>query len=74
MSYSLTYLKSKMVFSLYSVGEFIQSNGLNSFTPIQVPCPFGHIVTGRFCQSSVLRKVKRLYSKKQQNKGWSWCI
>ena len=38
---------------------------------IQVPCPSGHTVTGRFYKNSVLKKVKEFYNKKRQSKGWS---
>ena len=39
---------------------------------VQVPCPFGHTVTGRFYKNSVLKKVKKeLYNKKRQSKGRS---
>ena len=44
----------------------------NSSEPVvQVPCPCGHTVTGRFYQNSVLKKVKELYNKKRPSKGWS---
>ena len=44
----------------------------NSSGPvIQVPCPSGHTVTGRFYKNSVLKKLKEFYSKKQPSKGWS---
>ena len=44
----------------------------NSSGPVvQVPCPFGHTVTGRFYKNSVLKKVKEFYSKKRPSKGWS---
>ena len=44
----------------------------NSSGPvIQVPCPSGHTVTGRFSKNSVLKKVKEFYSKKRPSKGWS---
>ena len=44
----------------------------NSSGPVvQVPCPSGHTVTGRFYKSSVLKKVKEFYNKKQPSKGWS---
>ena len=37
----------------------------NSTEPVvQVPCPFGHTVTGRFYKNSVLKKVKEFYSKR----------
>ena len=45
---------------------------LNSSGPVvQVPCPSGHTVTGRFYKNSVLKKVKDFYSKKQPSKRWS---
>ena len=45
---------------------------LNSSGPVvQVPCPFGHTVTGRFYKNSVLKKVKEFYNKKRTSKGWS---
>ena len=44
----------------------------NSSGPVfQVPCPSGHIVTGRFYKNSVLKKVKEFYNKKRPSKGWS---
>ena len=44
----------------------------NSSGPVvQVPCPSGHTVTGRFYKTSVLKKVKEFYSKKQPSKGGS---
>ena len=44
----------------------------NSSGPvIQVPCPSGHTVTGRFYKNSVLKKVKEFYKKKRPSKGWS---
>ena len=44
----------------------------NSSGPvIQVPCPSGHTVTGRFYKNSVLKKVKEFYNKKRPSKGWS---
>ena len=44
----------------------------NSSGPvIQVPCPSGHTITGRFYKNSVLKKVKEFYSKKWPSKGWS---
>ena len=43
----------------------------NSSGPvIQVPCPSGHTVTGRFYKNSVLKKVKEFYNKKRPSKGW----
>ena len=38
---------------------------------VQVPCPSGHTVTGRFYKNSVLMKVKAFYNKKRPSKGWS---
>ena len=38
---------------------------------VQVPCPSGHTVTGRFYKNAVLKKVKEFYNKKQPSKGWS---
>ena len=44
----------------------------NSSGPVvQVPCPSGHKVTGRFYKNSVLKKVKEFYNKKRPSKGWS---
>ena len=44
----------------------------NSRGPVvQVPCPSGHTVTGRFYKNSVLKKVKEFYNKKRPSKGWS---
>ena len=44
----------------------------NSSGPVvQVPCPSGHTVTGRFYKNSVLKKVKEIYNKKRLSKGWS---
>ena len=44
----------------------------NSSGPIiQVPCPSGHTVTGRFYKNSVLKKVKEFYNKKRPSEGWS---
>ena len=44
----------------------------NSSGPVvQVPCPSGHTVTGRFYKHSVLKKVKEFYNKKRTSKGWS---
>ena len=43
----------------------------NSSGPVvQVPCPSGHTVTGRFYKNSVLKKVKEFYNKKRPSKGW----
>ena len=42
----------------------------NSSGPVvQVPCPSGHTVTGRFYKNSVLKKVKGFYNKKRPSKG-----
>ena len=38
---------------------------------VQVPCPYGDSVTGRFYKNSVLKKVKEFYDKKRPRKGWS---
>ena len=44
----------------------------NSSGPVvQVPCPSGHAVTGRFYKNSVLKKVNEFYNKKRPSKGWS---
>ena len=44
----------------------------NSSGPVvQVPCPSGHTVTGRFYKNSVLKKVKELYNDKRPSEGWS---
>ena len=44
----------------------------NSSGPVvQVPCPSGHTVTGRFYKNSVLKKLKEFYNKKQPSKEWS---
>ena len=44
----------------------------NSSGPVvQVPCPSGQTVTGRFYKNSVLKKVKKFYNKKRPSKGWS---
>ena len=55
-------ISSKKMYAL-----FFNSNG----PVVQVPCPSGHTVTGRFYKNSVLKKVKEFYNKKQPNKGWS---
>ena len=48
------------------------ANFFNSSRPVvQVPCPSGHTVTGRFYKNSVLKKVKEFYNKKRPSKGWS---
>ena len=42
----------------------------NSSGPVvQVPCPSGHTVTGRFYKNSVLKKVKDFNNKKRPRKG-----
>ena len=38
---------------------------------VQVPCPSGHTVTGRFYKNSVPKKVKVFYNKKRPSKGCS---
>ena len=44
----------------------------NSSGPVvQVHCPSGHTVTGRFYKNNVLKKVKEFYNKKRPSKGWS---
>ena len=50
---------------LYAI--FFDSSG----PVVQVPCPPGHTVTGRFYKNSVLKKVKEFYNKKRPIKGWS---
>ena len=48
------------------------ANFFNSCGPVvQVPCPSGHTVTGRFYNNSVLKKVKEFYNKKRPSRGWS---
>ena len=49
---------------LYAI--FFSSSG----PVVQVPCPSGHTVTGRFYKNSVLKKVKEFYNKKRPSKGW----
>ena len=56
-------ISSKKV--LYAI--FFNSSG----PVVQVPCPSGHTVTGRFYKNSVLKKVKEFYNKKRTSKGWS---
>ena len=53
----------KMLYAIF----FISSGPV-----VQVPCPSGHTVTGRFYKNSVLKKVKEFYNKKRPGKGWSW--
>ena len=50
---------------LYAI--FFHSSG----PVVQVPCPSGHTVTGRFYKNYVLKKVKEFYNKKRPSKGWS---
>ena len=50
---------------LYAI--FFDSSG----PVVQVPCPSGHTVTGRFYKNSVLKKVKEFYNKKRPSKGRS---
>ena len=50
---------------LYAI--FFKSSG----PVVQVPCPSGHTITGRFYKNSVLKKVKEFYNKKRPCKGWS---
>ena len=52
---------------LYAI--FFNSN--SSGPVVQVRCPSGHTVTGRFYKNSVLKKVKEFYNKKRPSKGWS---
>ena len=49
-----------------------QCSKKNSSGPVvQVPCPSGHTVTGRFYKNSVLKKVKEFWDYKRPSKGWS---
>ena len=57
-----TISSKKMLFAI-----FFNSSG----QVVQVPCPSGHTVTGRFYKNSVLKKVKEFYNKKRPRKGWS---
>ena len=50
---------------LYAI--FFDSSG----PVLQVLCPSGHTVTGRFYKNSILKKVKEFYNKKRPSKGWS---
>ena len=44
----------------------------NSSEPVvQVPCPSGHTITGRFYKNSVLKKMKEFYNKTRPSKGGS---
>ena len=50
----------------------VYASFFNSSGPVvQVLCPSGHTVTGRFYKNSVLKKVKEFYNKKRPGKGWS---
>ena len=52
--------------------KMLYSIVFNSSGPVvQVPCPSGHTVTGRFYKNSVLKKVKEFYNKQRPSKGWS---
>ena len=52
--------------------KMLYTISFNSSGPaVQVPCPSGHTVTGRFYKNSVLMKVKEFYNKKRPSKGWS---
>ena len=54
--------KRKMLYAIF----------FNSSEPVlQVPCPSGHRVTGRFYKNSVLKKVIEFYNKKRPSEGWS---
>ena len=50
---------------LYAI--FFNSSG----SVVQVPCPSGHTVTGRFYKNSVLKKVGEFYNSKPPSKSWS---
>ena len=51
--------------------KMLYAFSFNSSGPVvQVPCPSGQTVTGRFYKKSVLKKVKEFYNKKQPSKGW----
>ena len=43
----------------------------SSGSVVQVHCPSGHTVTGRFYNNSVLKKVKEFCNKKRPSKGLS---
>ena len=52
--------------------KMLYATFFNSSGPVvQVPCPSGHTVIGRFYKNSVLKKVKEFYNKKRPSKGWS---
>ena len=55
-----------------SLKKMLYAIFFNSSGPVvQVPCPSGNTVTGRFYKNSVLKKVKTFYNKKRPSKGWS---
>ena len=55
-----------------SLKKILYAIFFNSSGPVvQVSCPSGHTVTGRFYKNSVLKKVKEFYNKKRPSKGWS---
>ena len=55
-----------------SLKKMLYAIFFNSSGPVvQVPCPSGHIVTGRFYKNSVLKNVKEFYNKKRPSKGSS---
>ena len=55
-----------------SLKKMLYTIFFNSSGPVvQVPCPSGHTVIGRFYKNSVLKKVKEFYNKKQPSKGSS---
>ena len=55
-----------------SLKKMLYAIFFNSNVPVvQVPCPSGHTVTGRFYKNSVLKKVKEFYNKKRPSKEWS---
>ena len=55
-----------------SLKKMLYAIFFNSSGPVvQVLCPSGHAVTGRFYKNSVLKKVKEFYNKKRPSKGWS---
>ena len=55
-----------------SLKKILYAIFFNSSGPVvQVPCPSGHTVTGRFYKNSVLKKVKEFYNKKRPSKEWS---
>ena len=60
------YCQENQKFEKDVVRIFFNSSG----SVVQVPCPSGHKVTGRFYKNSVLKKVKEFYNKKRPSKGW----